>query len=135
MQSDKTLGFKIPVRVYIEDTDAGGIVYYANYLKYFERARTEFFRNRGFELRQGLSQNVNYVVHSLSINYKRSSFLDDQLLISADVIKTGKTYLVFSQKVLNSANEVIVEAEIKIACLVFKSAKPRALPEQLLRVL
>lgn len=135
MQSDKTLGFKIPVRVYIEDTDAGGIVYYANYLKYFERARTEFFRNRGFELRQGLSQNVNYVVHSLSINYKRSSFLDDQLLISADVIKTGKTYLVFSQKVLNSANEVIVEAEIKIACLEFKSAKPRALPEQLIRVL
>ena len=120
------------VRVYIEDTDAGGIVFYANYLKYFERARTEFFRSRGFELRKGLSENINYVVHSLSVEYKKSACLDDELVVSTQVIKTAKTYLIFEQKVFNQEKELMVAAEVKIACLHYDSAKPRRLPETLI---
>tara|TARA_R110001592_G_scaffold1001_2_gene5893 strand:- start:5437 stop:5847 length:411 start_codon:yes stop_codon:yes gene_type:complete len=120
------------VRVYIEDTDAGGIVFYANYLKYFERARTEFFRSRGFELRKGLSENINYVVHSLSVDYKKSAYLDDELIVSTQVIKTAKTYLIFEQKVFNQEKDLMVVAEVKIACLYYDSAKPRRLPDALI---
>ena len=126
---------KIGVRVYIEDTDAGGIVFYANYLKFFERARTEFFRARGFELRSGLDKNINYVVHSLSVQYKQSARLDDMLVVTAEVIKTAKTYLIFKQFVLTEGGEVLVEAEVKIACLYFDKAKPQRLPADLLRSL
>ncbi len=122
----------LPIRVYIEDTDAGGIVYYANYLKYLERARTEFFRTRGFELRKGISENINYVVHSLTIEYKRPARLDDQLLVKSRIIAMGKTYLKFNQQVLSSEKELLVDAEVKIACLHFDSAKPKRLPESLL---
>lgn len=128
MQQTEAL-FTWPVRVYIEDTDAGGIVFYANYLKYFERARTEFFRARGIELRQCFSENINYVVHSLSIQYKKSALLDDQLLISAQPVKIAKTYLIFAQQVINKNGDVLVEAEVKIACLKLDSAKPRPLPD------
>ncbi|MFV1872191.1 MAG: tol-pal system-associated acyl-CoA thioesterase [Oleiphilus sp.] len=127
--------FQLPLRVYIEDTDAGGIVFYANYLKYFERARTEFFRQRGFELRQGLSENVNYVVHSLSVNYRKPARLDDLLVVTASVIELGRTYLLFSQTVLDEMSNTLVEAQIKIACLHFESATPRRLPETLVRSL
>lgn len=127
--------FTLPVRVYIEDTDAGGIVFYANYLKYFERARTEFFRSRGIELRQCFTQNINYVVHSLSIQYKKSALLDDLLLISADPVKIGKTYIVFAQNARNGRGELLVEAEVKIACLSLDTVKPRSLPDDLLATL
>lgn len=122
----------LSIRVYIEDTDAGGIVFYANYLKYFERARTEFFRARGFELRKGIADNINYVVHSLSVQYKKSARLDDELTITTRVLDTGKTFLIFSQKVLNKENMLLVDAEVKIACLHYDSAKPRRLPESLI---
>ncbi|MFT6908242.1 MAG: tol-pal system-associated acyl-CoA thioesterase [Oleiphilaceae bacterium] len=121
-----------PVRVYIEDTDAGGIVFYANYLKYFERARTEFFRSRGFELRKGIAENINYVVHSLSVQYIQSARLDDELMISTQVIKIGKVFLIFNQKVFNQEKDLLVDADVKIACLHYDSAKPRRLPESLI---
>ena len=125
----KNFGYK--TKVYYEDTDAGGIVYYVNYLKYFERARTEFFRSKGFELRNGLANNINYVVHSLNVQYKKSACLDDELIIATNIINIGKTYLVFSQKVFNQKQELLVDADVKIACLHYDSAKPRRLPESL----
>ncbi len=124
--------FSLPVRVYIEDTDAGGIVYYANYLKYLERARTEFFRQKGIELRQCFDQNINYVVHSLSLNYKKPAHLDDQLQVTAFPEKIARTYLNFAQSVYHQSGDLLVEAQVKIACLHFDTGKPRALPEDLL---
>tara|TARA_R110001592_G_scaffold93088_1_gene270546 strand:+ start:6191 stop:6601 length:411 start_codon:yes stop_codon:yes gene_type:complete len=132
MPSNKQTISYFPLRVYIEDTDAGGIVFYANYLKYFERARTEFFRARGFELRKGITENINYVVHSLSVQYKKSARLDDELVVSTEVIKTGKTFLIFNQQVFNKENALLVDAEVKIACLHYDSVKPRRLPESLI---
>src|SRR5690554_5056487 len=91
--------FGWPVRVYIEDTDAGGVVFYANYLRYLERARTEYIRSLGFPRVIVLEEGLNYVVHSLSIQYRKPAVLDDQLYVTADVVELGKTWMKFSQQV------------------------------------
>ena len=122
----------IPIRIYIEDTDAGGIVFYANYLKYFERARTEFMRAKGFELRRGMAENINYVVHSLELKYLHSAKLDDLIDVFAEIVSFGRTYLIFKQWAANSQGEVLVEGTVKVACIKLDSGKPRVLPPDLL---
>src|SRR5690554_2326841 len=92
--------FQLPVRVYVEDTDAGGIVYYVNYLKYLERARTEWFRHHGFEKAAVFRDNLMFVVHSLSINYHRPARLDDLLTATARVLQAGRTFFIMEQRVL-----------------------------------
>ena len=84
-QSAET-GFELPVRVYIEDTDAGGIVFHAKYLHYMERARTEWVRSCGIGLRAGLAENISYVVQRLSIHYSVAAKLDDELLVTAEPV-------------------------------------------------
>jgi len=123
--------FYLPIRVYIEDTDAGGIVFYANYLKYFERARTEFIRSLGFELRACMAENVNFVVHSIDLKYLRSAKLDEVVNVSARVEKKGRAFMLFHQQVVNNLGEVIVEGHVKVACIHFDTAKPRTLPVEL----
>ena len=123
--------FKLPVRVYIEDTDAGGIVFYANYLKFMERARTEFIRQLGVELRAGLQENISYVVHSLEIKYHKPAKLDDLLSVSVEVIKVANTYITFIQKVYSECGVLMVSAQVKVACVSLDEGKPRRLSEQL----
>ncbi len=123
--------FRWPVRVYIEDTDAGGIVFYANYLKYFERARTEFVRAQGIALRAGLASNINYVVHSLQVKYHKPARLDDELVVVARLSGLGRTYLDFEQWVEDVHANRLVEGEVRIACTHLDSGKPRRLPEEL----
>ncbi len=129
---DTTQVFTLPIRVYIEDTDIGGIVFYANYLKYFERARTEYIRSLGFELRAGFEEGVSYVVHSLDIRYRAPATLDEILSVSASLISMGRTYMVFSQTVENASGQCLVEAKVKVACVALAGNKPRALPSTLL---
>lgn len=123
--------FSWPVRVYIEDTDAGGIVFYANYLKYLERARTEYLRSVGFELRQGMADGISYVVHSLELKYQRSARLDDWIEVHVKVEKVGRSYLLFQQWVTDEKGHRLVTARVKVACVNLDSAKPRALPSEL----
>lgn len=123
--------FSLPIRVYIEDTDIGGIVFYANYLKYFERARTEFIRSLGFELRSGFEDGVSYVVHSINVRYHAPAKLDEVLQVSAEPVKIGRSFIQFKQQVNNSSGEVLVVADVKVACVSLPSGKPRALPESL----
>ncbi len=127
--------FGMPIRVYIEDTDAGGIVFYANYLKFMERARTEFIRSLGIELRSGMQENVNYVVHSLDIKYKKPARLDDLVVVTAKLLKLGRTYLLFEQQVIDEDENTLVTAEVKIACTSLDSGKPRALSRDLVNAL
>ena len=127
---DQTV-FTLPLRIYVEDTDAGGIVFYANYLKYFERARTEFIRASGYEWRFGLEQNISYVVHSLDIKYLKSAKLDDMVGVNVRVNKLARTYIDFHQEVLNQQGEILVKANIKVACVHLDTAKPRVLPPEL----
>jgi len=117
-----------PVRVYIEDTDAGGIVFYANYLKYMERARTEFVRSLGIGLREGLQENISYVVVHVDVRYHRSARLDDLLKVTALPCKVGRAYMLFEQKIFNEQDELLVTGQVKIACVELYTGKPRSLP-------
>ncbi len=121
--------FQWPVRVYIEDTDAGGIVYYANYLRFMERARTEFIRSLGFPRLETIDPSVLFVVHSLNLTYHRPARLDQELVVSADMAKLGRTYMVFNQKVMDGKHgDVLVSGEVMVACINQASFKPVRLP-------
>ncbi|MFD1215087.1 tol-pal system-associated acyl-CoA thioesterase [Microbulbifer celer] len=122
--------FTIPIRVYIEDTDAGGIVYYVNYLKYMERARTELVRSLGYDKPAMPSQGLLLVVHSAEVQYRRSAILDDQLQASAEVGKLGRAAVTFEQKIWRG-DEIICEGTVKVACVGDATRKPCALPDNI----
>lgn len=124
--------FAIPVRVYIEDTDAGGIVYYVNYLKFMERSRTEFLRTLGYDKPAILEGGLLLVVHSASINYRRPARLDDVLQVSTRPVKLGRAYVEFHQQVMRG-EEVLCEGVIRIACVQAEAMKPCALPADIYR--
>ena len=119
-------------RVYFEDTDAGGIVYYVNYLKFMERARTERLRSLGFAQSQLAEEGLLFVVHSVSARYLAPAKLDDQLLVSAEVIELNRASLRFRQQVRRVADCVVLcEGQFLVACVRADNFKPRAIPEAL----
>ncbi|WP_444908738.1 tol-pal system-associated acyl-CoA thioesterase [Microbulbifer sp. TRSA005] len=120
--------FGIPVRVYIEDTDAAGIVYYVNYLKYMERARTELLRFLGYDKPAMPQEGVLLVVHSAEVQYRRSARLDDALRATAAIGKLGRAAVTFEQKIWRG-DELICEGVVKVACVADDSRRPCALPE------
>ena len=122
----------IDVRVYIEDTDAGGIVFYVNYLKYMERARTEFMRHLGFSKAAIFADQLMFVVHSLTVNYRAPAVLDDSLKVSAIVKKSTKVAVVFEQQVYRN-HQLLCEAEVKVACVDRLTQQPAVMPESLLK--
>lgn len=125
--------FSIPIRVYIEDTDAGGIVYYVNYLKYMERARTELLRSRGLSKPAVLEEGMLLVVASAKVDYKKSARLDDMLTVSAVIQKRARSYVLFQQRVLRDG-VCLCESEIKVACVNRVTMKPCAFPERVAQV-
>ena len=124
MTSDKE--FLLPVRVYIEDTDAGGIVYYVNYLKFMERSRTEFLRSLGYDKTSVLDDGLLLVVHSLAADYRQPAKLDDELIVSSVIIKLARSYITFKQQV-RRGQTLLCNAEITIAC-VNNYLKPTVIP-------
>jgi acyl-CoA thioester hydrolase len=126
--------FTWPVRVYYEDTDHGGVVYYANYLKFMERARTEWLRARGVEQDRLIHDlGVLFAVRSAHLDYLKPGRFNQQLLVSAQVVETGKASLTFDQAVTlqtggEESGEVLCRGQIKIACVDASSLKPRAIP-------
>ena len=126
--------FNILIRVYIEDTDAGGIVYYVNYLKYFERARTEYFRQLGFDKPAFVEGDKLFVVSELSTQYLAPARLDDQLQASVRVTQCKKASLWFQQEI-KLAQKVLVSAQIRIACVDQLSMKPVAIPDNILQAI
>ncbi|WP_226644734.1 tol-pal system-associated acyl-CoA thioesterase [Microbulbifer variabilis] len=120
--------FGIPVRVYIEDTDAAGIVYYVNYLKYMERARTELLRSLGYDKPAMPQEGVLLVVHSAEAQYRRSARLDDALRATAVIGKLGRAAVTFEQKIWRG-DELICEGVVKVACVADDSRRPCALPQ------
>jgi 4-hydroxybenzoyl-CoA thioesterase len=126
------LRFAHSCRVYYEDTDAGGIVYYVNYLKYMERARTELLRANGFAQSQLADEGVLFVVHSCEARYLVPARLDDELFVSADVIELNRASLRFRQQVRRAADNVLLcEGQFLVACVRADSFKPRAIPTEL----
>ncbi len=128
------LEFVWPVRAYMEDTDAGGIVYYVNYLKFMERARTECLRNLGFDKRFVLGQECMFVVHSLNIDYKSPALLDEELIIEAHIMQLKRTSIIFRQNIYR-ADELLCAAQVKIACVSREGMRPVAMPDQLFQAL
>jgi len=131
LQGMKLTQFVWPVRVYYEDTDSGGVVYYANYLKFMERARTERLRALGFEqdrLRQ--DQGVLFTVHSVQVDFMRPARFNDALEVSADISEQRRASLMFAQQVRRSGErEVLCQGHIRIACVDAVSFKPVPIPD------
>lgn len=128
--------FELPLRVYIEDTDAGGIVFHAKYLHYMERARTEWVRSRGVGLRAGLADNISYVVQRMSIHYKVPARLDDQLIVTAEPVEFGRVWMDFRQTVSRlDDRQLLAEADVRVACVALDSGRPRRLPDNMQQLL
>ncbi len=120
-----------PVRVYYEDTDSGGVVYYANYLKFMERARTEYLRALGFEQdRLRKDQGILFTVHSIQVDFKRPARFNDALEVSAEISEQRRASLMFFQKVHRSGEtEAMCSGHIRIACVDAASFKPAPIPD------
>jgi len=137
-----------PVRVYYEDTDNGGVVYYANYLKYMERARTEWLRSLGLEQDSLIKEEgIIFAVRTVQVDYLKPALFNQLLSVSAEIIETGKASLTFKQEVVLDKNEnknpitkgeeseadsqdqVLCRGQIKIACLDANSMRPCAIPD------
>ncbi|MGH8398931.1 MAG: tol-pal system-associated acyl-CoA thioesterase [Gammaproteobacteria bacterium] len=126
--------FTWPVRVYYEDTDLGGVVYYANYLRFLERARTEWLRHLGFEqdvLRERLG--VQFVVVSIKLDYHRPARFNDELLVSVNVADMKQVSLVFDQAIrdVSAGDALVCSAEVRVACVDSVTLKPKPLPREI----
>lgn len=120
------------LRVYYEDTDAGGIVYHANYLKFMERARTEWVRSLGVNQQDLLEQSMGFVVIDMHIGFKQSAKLDDLLTVSCDVVNIKRASLLFEQTITKN-DRVLISARVKVACVNTATNKPMAIPPLLLK--
>ena len=129
------LEFRWKVRVYWEDTDAGGIVFYANYLKFFERARTEWLRSLGIKQQRLLGETGGmFVVAKTSINYLRPARLDDELIVTASLQQCGRASITIDQQVLRK-NTVLCQGTIRIGWVNAVSMQPGRIPQNIIESL
>ncbi|MCF7987631.1 MAG: tol-pal system-associated acyl-CoA thioesterase [Methylovulum sp.] len=127
--------FYLPVRVYYEDTDAGGVVYYANYLKFYERARTEKLRALGYEQDELLNkEGIIFVVRTVQVDYLLPARFNELLQVSAEMSDAKKASLTFSQTISRN-DDMISTGIIRIACLDANTLRPKAIPKYLLEQL
>jgi acyl-CoA thioester hydrolase len=123
--------FSWPIRVYYEDTDAGGVVFYANYLGFMERARTEWLRALGFEQPEmAAADNVLFVVRAVNIEYLKPSRFNDSLQVTVEVVNVGGSRIRFLQRVLRG-NEEIARAEVEVVCVSADTFRPARMPDGL----
>lgn len=127
--------FAWPVRVYYEDTDAGGIVFYANYLRFMERARTEWLRAAGVHQHTLKEQaGLLFVVKSVTVDYQAAAVLDDQLQVTVEVQKIGKASILLAQQVIRG-EQVLVTSAVKIGCVGASDLRPAAIPAGVLQAM
>ena len=125
--------YRLPVRVYVEDTDTGGIVFYANYLKYMERARTEYMRSLGFH-KPALFDGLQFVVHEVAVKYHSPAVLDDLIDVTAVLIKGSRVSFEMSQQIYRG-DELLVEGSVKVACINAQTKRPQAMPKEMITTL
>jgi len=129
-------GFQWDVRVYYEDTDSGGVVYYANYLRFMERARTEWMRSLGFEQDQlRADAGILFAVRSINLDFLRPAHFNDRLVVTVSVRKRGQASIILDQAVLRRADSdgPLCTAVVRIACVEAESFRPRPIPDSLLK--
>ena len=120
--------FSLPVRIYFEDTDSGGVVYHSNYLKFMERARTEWLRSVGIDQHQ-LKQHdhIMFVVHRIDIQYRLPARFNDDLIVKSELKDIGSSKIEFRQMIYRE-NEMLIDASVDIACIDSKKFKPVRIP-------
>ena len=123
----------VRARVYLEDTDAGGIVYHTSYLRYMERARTEALRQAGIEQSQTFQHDLSFVLHSLAIRFHAAARLDDQIEASCTLTQAKAASLCFRQEVKNSVSgQLYCSADVVVACIRLSNQRPCRVPPELL---
>ncbi|HWA14393.1 MAG TPA: tol-pal system-associated acyl-CoA thioesterase [Burkholderiales bacterium] len=131
MEGGLTIAFAIAVRVYFQDTDAGGVVFHSTYLDFLERARTEWLRARGFgqaELARRFQ--LVFMVRQMQLAYVKPALLDDLVTVTAEVQKMGRAQLTFLQEV-RRGEETLLRASVNLACVAAGGFRPQAIPEAL----
>ena len=123
---------RFTVRVYYEDTDAGGIVYHANYLKFFERARTEWLRELDINQTHFLQQNIGFVVRKVEMDNFASAILDESIVVTSSIVSLKRASVVFKQHITNQQQTILCSAIVRLACVNFTLHKPCAIPQIIL---
>jgi len=125
----------LPIRIYYEDSDAGGVVYYANYLKFFERGRTEFLRE--FDIQQDvlLGKNIAFVVRKVEMDCIKPALFNQLINVNTTIIKNRKASLTFKQEIFNQNGELLCQATTLIACVNLQKMKPTAIPAEIIEVM
>jgi tol-pal system-associated acyl-CoA thioesterase len=130
--TNESVEFSLPIRVYVEDTDAGGIVFYANYLKFMERARTELMRGLGFD-KPALFDGMQFVVHEVGLKYHSPAILDEEIFVTARLTKATRATFEMTQQVFRGGplenRELLVEGSVKVACIDAQSKRPKGMPK------
>ena len=114
-------------RIYYEDTDAAGMVYYANYLRFLERGRTEFLRELGHSQQQLMQQGVAFAVRSVTAEYLKPAKLDDEITVVTAIESLGRAQVIFAQTILRG-EDTLLDAKIRVACIDPQRGKPMAMP-------
>lgn len=123
--------FSLPVRVYYQDTDAGGVAYHANYVNFMERSRTEWLRTFGYSNAAMMKElGVMFVVRSIKVDYLRPALLDDMLSVTAKIKEVGRSRVVLDQTILRG-EELLTEGQVHLVCVDVKTFKPVSVPEVL----
>jgi len=123
--------FECAFRVYWEDTDAGGVVYYANYLKFMERCRTDWLRFLGVDQRLLRSQRqLQFAVVNVEVDFLRPAILNDEILVTAELVRLSGATILFKQTI-RRADVQLIDATTRVACLDSSTLKPRAIPKDL----
>jgi acyl-CoA thioester hydrolase len=120
--------FRWPIRIYYEDTDAAGIVYHANYLKFMERARTEWLRQLGYEQDElSVTAGIAFVVRKIAIDYIRPAMFNDEVVVASRVSRLGRASMEFDQNVV-AGDELFSRAQVKVGCIDARTLRPTAMP-------
>jgi acyl-CoA thioester hydrolase len=123
--------FSVSFRVYWEDTDAGGVVYYANYLKFMERCRTDWLRALGIDqLRLRAERQLQFAVVSITVDFMRPAVLNDEILVTAELERLSGATIAFKQTIMR-ANAQLIDASTRVACLDSGTLRPRPIPKDL----
>jgi acyl-CoA thioester hydrolase len=125
--------YEITIRIYWEDTDAGGVVYYANYLKFMERCRTEWLRSLGIDqYRLRLERQLQFAVVNVAVDFLRPAVLNDEIIVTAELARLSGATISFKQTIMRGDMQLI-DASTRVACLDSGTLKPRAIPKDLFR--
>lgn len=129
--SDKA--FAWPIRIYWEDTDAGGVVYHASYLRFLERARTEWLRRLGVD-QMALKQatGLAFMVHRMEIDFLKPALLDDELLVTVEVKERRSASILFAQTITRADGAVLIQAQVRAACVDLQRMQPARIPDDII---